>query len=69
MNTLHFRAHYKLEARWQDDVKRVWRKSNKFVFRIISGPISDTPDVEFLGGKEEGGDAEWQRILQLVFEI
>ena len=69
VNTLHFRAHYKLEARWQDDVKRVWRKSNKFVFRIISGPISDTADVEFLGGKSEGGDAEWQRILQLVFEI
>ena len=69
VNTLHFRAHYKLEARWQDDVKRVWRKSNKFVFRIITGPISDTPDVEFLGGKEEGGEAEWQRILQLVFEI
>ena len=69
VNTLHFRAHYKLEARWQDDVKRVWRKCNKFVFRIITGPISDTPDVEFLGGKEEGGEAEWQRILQLVFEI
>ena len=70
VNTLHFRAHYKLEARWQDDVKRVWRKCNKFVFRIISGPINHTPDdVEFLGGKEGGGDAEWQRILQLVFEI
>ena len=68
INTLHFRAHYKLEARWQEDVKRVWRITNKFVFRIINSGI---PDVEFLGGKGEGGggDAEWQRILQIVFEI
>ena len=67
INTLHFRAHNKLDrARWQDDVKTVWRITDKFVFRVING---GTPDVEFGGGKEEGREAEWQRILQAVFEI
>ena len=45
-------------------MKRVWRITDKFVFRLING---GTPDVEFGGGKGEGGEAEWQRILQLVF--
>ena len=67
INTLHFRAHNKLDrARWEEDVKRVWGITNKLVFRLING---DTPDVEFGGGKEGGREAEWQRILQVVFEI
>ena len=69
IDTFHFRAHYRLpRARLHlvEDVKRVWRITSKFVFRLFDG----SPDIEIKGGKGEGSrEAEWQRILQVVFDI
>ena len=66
IDTLHFRAHYRLDrARWEDDVKRVWRITSKFVFRLFDG----SPDIEIGGGKGEGSrEADWQQMLQVVFD-
>ena len=66
IRTLHLRVNHKLpQARWQNDFKRVWGIADKVVFRLM---MSDTPDVEMGGGKgAEDADAEWQRILQVVF--
>ena len=68
IDTIHFRAHHRLpRARLQlvDDVKSVWRITNKFVFRLFDG----SPDIEIGGGKGEGSrETEWQRILQVVFD-
>ena len=68
IDTFHFRAHYRLpRARLHlvEDVKRVWRITNKFVFRLFDG----SPDIEIGGGRGEGSrEAEWQRILQVVFD-
>ena len=66
IDTLHFRAHYRLDrARWEDDVKRVWRITSKFVFRLFDG----SPDIEIGGGIGEGSrEADWQQMLQVVFD-
>ena len=73
INTLHFRAHLRLPARLQDDVKRVWRITDKFVFRLFDGypdPFNGSPDIEIGGGKgDEGGEDNWQQMLQIVFDI
>ena len=65
INTLHLRVNYRLpRARWQDDVKRVWKITDKVVFRLM---MSDTPDIEISGGKGEDSEADWQ-MLQVVFD-
>ena len=65
ISTLHLRVKHRLpRAMWHNDFKRVWRISDRVVFRLM---MSDSPDIELGGGKGEDPEAEWQRILQVVF--
>ena len=65
ISTLHLRVHFRLppQARLQDDVKRVWRITDKVLFRLLYAP-----DIEIGGGKGEDTEAEWQRMLEVVFD-
>ena len=49
----------------QDDVKKVWKITDKVFFRHLNG----ASDITIGGGKEEGMDAEWQRMLEVVFGV
>ena len=46
-----------------DDLKRVWRMSEKFVFELSNGT-----SIDIGGGRGAETEAEWQRMLELVFE-
>ena len=52
-----------------DDLKKVWRMSEKFVFYFDNGSTI----IEFGGGKgaetDAEAEAEWQHVLDILFEV
>jgi len=66
IGTLSFSGHTKASFKRvvQDDVKRVWRITEKIVWHEYG-----SPQIEIGGGKGADTEVEWQRLLELAFEV